>query len=24
MVPGKVYRYENMDASHDCMFYQVE
>jgi len=24
IVPGKVYRYENMDASHDCMFYQVE
>ncbi len=24
VVPGKVYRYENMDASHDTMFYQME
>jgi len=24
VVPGKVYRYENMDASHDTMFYQLE
>jgi phenylalanyl-tRNA synthetase alpha chain len=24
VVPGKVYRYENMDASHDVMFYQLE
>jgi len=24
VVPGKVYRYENMDATHDTMFYQLE
>lgn len=24
VVPGKVYRYENMDASHDTMFLQLE
>lgn len=24
VVPGKVYRFENMDASHDTMFYQLE
>lgn len=24
VVPGKVYRYENPDASHDWMFYQME
>jgi phenylalanyl-tRNA synthetase alpha chain len=24
VVPGKVYRYENADASHDWMFYQME
>ena len=24
VVPGKVYRYENMDATHDTMFYQIE
>jgi phenylalanyl-tRNA synthetase alpha chain len=24
VVPGKVYRFENMDATHDTMFYQLE
>jgi phenylalanyl-tRNA synthetase alpha chain len=24
LVPGKVYRYEDMDATHDCVFWQVE
>lgn len=24
VVPGRVYRYENMDAHHDVMFYQLE
>lgn len=24
VVPGKVYRNENMDASHDCVFRQIE
>ncbi len=24
VMPGKVYRYENMDATHDTMFYQLE
>jgi phenylalanyl-tRNA synthetase alpha chain len=24
VVPGKVFRYENMDATHDCVFWQVE
>jgi len=24
VVPSKVYRYENMDATHDTMFYQLE
>ena len=24
IIPSKVYRNENMDASHDCMFWQVE
>ena len=24
VVPGKVYRYENMDAHHDTMFFQLE
>ncbi len=24
VIPWKVYRYEDMDASHDCMFYQLE
>lgn len=24
VVPGKVYRYEDMDASHDCVFRQIE
>jgi phenylalanyl-tRNA synthetase alpha chain len=24
VVPGKVYRYENVDPSHDWMFYQME
>lgn len=24
VIPGKVYRYENVDASHDTMFYQLE
>lgn len=24
IVPGKVYRYENMDATHDCVFWQIE
>ena len=24
VVPSKVYRYENMDATHDIMFYQLE
>jgi phenylalanyl-tRNA synthetase alpha chain len=24
VTPGKVYRYENMDAHHDVMFYQLE
>lgn len=24
IVPGKVFRYENMDATHDCVFWQVE
>lgn len=24
VVPGRVYRYEDMDASHDTMFYQLE
>jgi len=24
VIPGRVYRYENVDASHDTMFYQLE
>ncbi len=24
LVPGRTYRFENMDATHDVMFYQVE
>jgi phenylalanyl-tRNA synthetase alpha chain len=24
LVPGRAYRFENMDATHDVMFYQVE
>ncbi|HBB03496.1 TPA: hypothetical protein DCZ39_01135 [Patescibacteria group bacterium] len=24
VVPGRTYRFENMDASHDTMFYQME
>ena len=24
VVPGRTYRFENMDATHDTMFYQVE
>lgn len=24
VIPGKVYRYENVDATHDTMFYQLE
>ena len=24
MIPGKVYRNEKMDASHDCVFRQLE
>jgi phenylalanyl-tRNA synthetase alpha chain len=24
IVPGKVYRYEDMDATHDCVFWQIE
>lgn len=24
VIPGKVYRYENMDNTHDTMFYQLE
>jgi phenylalanyl-tRNA synthetase alpha chain len=24
VVPGKVYRHENLDASHDCVFWQID
>jgi phenylalanyl-tRNA synthetase alpha chain len=24
IVPGKVYRYEDLDATHDCVFWQIE